>query len=44
VGGGREGRSGVKTIVDKYYDDGSLSLTTHDLWLRQRGSSWELKV
>lgn len=29
--------------VDKYYDDSSYSLTTKDMWLRQRNDSFELK-
>jgi len=35
---------GTKTIVDEYYDNRSLTLTTKDTWLRHRGENWELKV
>eukprot|EP00931_Biecheleriopsis_adriatica_P116971 TRINITY_DN92544_c0_g1_i1.p1 TRINITY_DN92544_c0_g1~~TRINITY_DN92544_c0_g1_i1.p1 ORF type:complete len:353 (-),score=86.25 TRINITY_DN92544_c0_g1_i1:61-1119(-) len=33
-----------KVIEDVYYDTASWKLTTRDLWLRSRGSAWELKV
>mmetsp|Transcript_20945 Transcript_20945/g.30193 ORF Transcript_20945/g.30193 Transcript_20945/m.30193 type:complete len:256 (-) Transcript_20945:204-971(-) len=30
-------------FCDSYYDDSSFSLTTHDLWLRKRNNTLELK-
>ena len=33
-----------KTFTDTYYDTAEFSLTTKDIWLRQRGDRFELKV
>lgn len=33
-----------KTFTDTYYDTANFSLTTKDMWLRQRGDRFELKV
>lgn len=33
-----------KTFTDTYYDTVDFSLTTKDMWLRQRGDRFELKV
>ena len=35
---------GEKVFTDIYYDDKSYSLTTKDLWFRQRDGKFELKV
>jgi adenylate cyclase class IV len=35
---------GDKVFTDVYYDDAAFSLTSKDLWLRQRSSRFELKV
>lgn len=36
---------GKKTFTDVYWDvEGEFPLTTRDMWLRQRGCEWELKV
>src|SRR3989344_2570297 len=34
----------TKTFTDVYYDNASFDLTCHDIWLRQRGEKWELKI
>jgi len=33
-----------KTFTDTYYDTADYQLTTKDVWLRQRGENFELKV
>ena len=33
-----------KEFTDIYYDDKILSLTTKDIWLRERAGKFELKV
>jgi len=33
-----------KVFTDIYYDTADYSLTTRDVWLRQRGGKWELKT
>lgn len=33
-----------KSFTDAYYDDEKYSLTTQDIWLRQRDGDWELKI
>ncbi len=35
---------GEKSFTDIYYDDAGYSLTTNDLWLRERDGNFELKV
>ena len=36
--------SGEKQFTDIYYDDADFSLTTKDIWLRERGGKFELKL
>jgi len=35
---------GEKQFTDIYYDDADFSLTTKDIWLRERGGRFELKL
>ncbi len=35
---------GEKVFTDIYYDTSDFSLTTKDIWLRERNGKWELKV
>lgn len=35
---------GEKKFIDIYYDDKKYSLTTKDIWFRQRGEKFELKL
>ena len=35
---------GEKQFTDIYYDDNNFSLTKKDIWLRERGSKFELKL
>jgi len=35
---------GEKQFTDIYYDDKDFSLTTKDIWLRERGGKFELKL
>ena len=35
---------GEKQFTDIYYDDAKFSLTTKDIWLRERGGRFELKL
>ncbi len=35
---------GEKQFTDIYYDDSDFSLTTKDIWLRERGGKFELKL